>query len=233
MENDVADPTPVLKTTIDSRLTCAVCFKSVTLATHKRKKSPNNLQQITDIEKFKTRAVQWTNYEHEYSTVLERNDWSKSEIYVHKNCRSLFSKDTFMENKGVKILSFNNSDVDTTVFNESTSSSSLCSTMPRRSKRTSLGYTSSLDEKHCAICNKVQYDAKTRAALLLRTMNLKKHGDDLHETEKTLIEFPKIHKQKGTQYADDSERILFSLNTISTLLASDVAYHAKCYHTFR
>ena len=90
MENGIADPTPVLKTTIDSWLTCAVCFKSVTLATHKRKKSPNNLQKITDIEKFKTRAVQWTNYEHECSTVLERNDWSKSEIYVHKNCRSSF-----------------------------------------------------------------------------------------------------------------------------------------------
>ena len=42
MENEVADPTPVLKTTIDSRLTCTVCSKSVTLATHKRKKSPNN-----------------------------------------------------------------------------------------------------------------------------------------------------------------------------------------------
>ena len=87
---------PVLKTTIDSRLTFAVCFKSVTLATHKRKKSPNNLQQITDIENFKTKAVQWTNYEHEYSTVLERNDWSKSEIYVHKNYRSSFFKDTFL-----------------------------------------------------------------------------------------------------------------------------------------
>ena len=54
MENDIATPTPVLKTTIDSWLTCTVCFKHVTLATHKRKKSPNNLQQITDIEKFKT-----------------------------------------------------------------------------------------------------------------------------------------------------------------------------------
>ena len=43
MENDVADPTPVLKTTIDSRLTCAACFKSITLAIRKGKKSPNNL----------------------------------------------------------------------------------------------------------------------------------------------------------------------------------------------
>ena len=234
MENDVADPTPVLKTRIDSRLTCAVCFKSVTLATHKRKKSPNKLQQTTDIEKFKTRAVQWTNYEHEYSTILERNDWTKLEIYVYQNCRSSFFKDTFMENKDVKILSFDNSDVDTTVFNESTSSSSsICSTMPKRSKRTSLGYTSSLDEKHCVICNKVQYDAKTRAPLPLRTKDLKKHGDDLHGDEKTLIEFAKIHKEKGTKYADAGERILLSLNTISTLFASDVAYHAKCYHTFR
>ena len=70
IENDVVDPTPVLKTTTDSRLTCTVCFKSVTLATHKRKKLPNNLQQITDIEKFKTRAIQWTNYEHEYTQFL-------------------------------------------------------------------------------------------------------------------------------------------------------------------
>ena len=105
--------------------------------------------------------------------------------------------------------------------------------MPKRSKRTSLGYTSSLDEKHCVICNKVQYDAKTRASLLLWTMDLKNHGDDLHETEKTLIEFPKIHKEKGTKYADAGERIFLSLNTISTLFAADVAYHAKCYHTFR
>ena len=50
-----------------------------------------------------------------------------------------------MENKDVKILSFDNSDVDTTVFNESTSSSSICSTMPRWSKRTSVGYISSLE----------------------------------------------------------------------------------------
>ena len=136
-----------------------------------------------------------------------------------------------MENKDVKILSFDNSDVDTTVFNESTSSSSICSTMPRRSKRTSLGYTSSLDEKHCVIYSKVQYDA--RAPLPLRTTDLKKHGVDLHEAEKTLIEFAKIHKEKGTKYADAGERIILSLNTISTLFAADVAYHGKCYHTFR
>ena len=140
MENNVADLTSVLKTTTDSWLTCAVCFKSVTLTTHKRKKSPNNLQQIIDIQKFKTRAVKWTNYEHEYSRVLERNDWNKSEIYIHKNCRSSFFLDTFMENKDVKILSIDNLHVYTIVFNESTlSSSSICSTMPRRSKRTSLG----------------------------------------------------------------------------------------------
>ena len=87
MENDVTDPTPVLKTTIDSQLISAVCFKCVTLAPHKQKKLPTNLQQITDIETFKTRAVQWTNYKQEHSTVLERNDWSKSEIYLHKICR--------------------------------------------------------------------------------------------------------------------------------------------------
>ena len=101
-----------------------------------------------------------------------------------------------MENKDVNIFSFDNSDVDTTVFSESTSSS-ICSTMPRRSKRTSLGYTSSLNEKHCVICNKVQYDAKTQAPLPLWTMDLKRHGDDLYETKKTLIEFAKIHKEKG------------------------------------
>ena len=64
-------------------------------------------------------------------------------------------------------------------------------------------------------------------------MDLKKHGDDLHEAEKSSIEFPKIHKEKGTEYADAGERILLSLNTTSTLFAADVAYHAKCYHTFR
>ena len=96
-----------------------------------------------------------------------------------------FFKDTFMQNKDVKILSFDNSDVDTTVFSESTSLSSISSAMPRRSKRTSLGYTSSLDEKHCVICNKVQDDAKTWAPLPLRTMDLKKHGDDLHEAKKS------------------------------------------------
>ena len=147
MENDVADPNPVLKTTIGSWLTRAVCLKSVTVATYKRKRSPHNLQQITDIETFKTRAVQWINYEHEYSTVLERNDWRKSEIYTHKNCKPSFFKDTVMGNKDVTILSFDNLDVDTTVSNESISSSSspsIFSTMPRRSKVISLGYPSSL-----------------------------------------------------------------------------------------
>ena len=33
-------------------------------------------------------------------------------------------------------------------------------------------------------------------------MDLKKHGDDLHEAEKTLTGFAKIHKEKGTKYAD-------------------------------
>ena len=63
-----------------------------------------------------------------------------------------------MENKDVKILSFDNSDVDATAFNESksSSSSSICTTMSRGSKRTSLSYTSSLDEKHSVIFNKVQ-----------------------------------------------------------------------------
>ena len=62
-----------------------------------------------------------------------------------------------MENKDVKILSFDNSDVDATAFNESKSSSlSICTTMSRGSKRTSLSYTSSLDEKHSVIFNKVQ-----------------------------------------------------------------------------
>ena len=50
---------------------------------------------------------------------------------------------------------------------------------------------------------------------------------------KKLIEFSKIHKEKETKYADAGERILLLLNTISTLFAADVAYHAKCYHTFR
>ena len=164
MENNVADLTPVLKTTTDSWLTCAVCFKSITLTTYKRKKSPNNLQQIIDIQKFKTRDVQWTNYEHEYSKVFERNDWNKSEIYVHKNCRSSFFQDTFMENKDVKILSIDNSHVYTTVFNES--SSSICSTMPRRSKRTSLGETFSLDEKHCVIATRSSTTLRLRCHFL-------------------------------------------------------------------
>ena len=132
-----------------------------------------------------------------------------------------------MENKDVNIFSFDNSDVDTTVFSESTSSS-ICSKMPRRSKRTSLGYTSSLNEKHCVICNKVQYDAKTQAPLPLWTTDLKRHGDDLYETKKTLIEFAKIHKEKGSKYADAGEHILLLLNTVSTLFAADVAYHAEC-----
>ena len=151
------------------------------------------------------------------------------------NCKSSFFKDTVLGNKDVKILSFDNLDVDTTVSNESISSPSpsICSIMPGRSKVISLGYTSSLDEKYCVICNKVQYKATTRAPLLLRTLDLKKHGDDLNEAEKTSIEFANIHKEKGTKYADAGERILLSLNTISAFFPTDAAFHAKCYHTFR
>ena len=90
-----------------------------------------------------------------------------------------------------------------------------------------------LDEKYSVICNKVQYDAKTQTQLPLWTMDLKKHRDDLHEVEKTFIEFAKIHKEKENNYADVGERILLLLNKVSTFFAADVAYHAKCYHTFR
>ena len=64
-------------------------------------------------------------------------------------------------------------------------------------------------------------------------MDLRKHRDDLHEAKKTLNEFSKIQKERGTKYFDAGESILLSLNIILTLFAAEVAYHAKCYPTFR
>ena len=85
----------------------------------------------------------------------------------------------------------------------------------------------------CVICNKVQYNATTRVPLLLQTLDLKKHGDDLNGAEKSSIEFANIHKEKGTKYADAGKRILLSLNTISAFLPTDATFHTKCYHIFR
>ena len=81
------------------RITCAVCFKSSSSKNIKRA----GLHKITDIEKFKQTAASWQNYEHDYSTVYSKHDWTNVTIlYIHNNCRN-FNRDTYMMNQPLKV----------------------------------------------------------------------------------------------------------------------------------
>ena len=78
---------PVLKTSPlleKGRVSCCICFTGSTQKNYKRK----NFQKITDVDTFKQKALEWTNYEHKYSAIYENVDWSPNTVlHAHKNCK--------------------------------------------------------------------------------------------------------------------------------------------------
>ena len=93
---------PILRTlyVVKGRITCAVCFKSTTTKNMKR----DGLQKITDVETFKQTAESWQIYEHDFSAVYSKHDWTNIKtLYIHESCRE-FNRPTYMRKLRKRIL---------------------------------------------------------------------------------------------------------------------------------
>ena len=54
------------------------------------------MQEVKDVAKLKARAELWTEYEHEYSSIFAKVDWTSKSLHVHKNCRATFLRESVM-----------------------------------------------------------------------------------------------------------------------------------------
>ena len=214
---------PVLRTapTVASgRFTCIVCFQSC--ARNKRKSK--DMQDVTDVEKFKSRAELWTNYEHDYSSVLSKVDWTSKSLNVHKNCRSAFFKEAVMSRQ--KKIS-----TETAEDPEELPDLDEAPQSTRRSSRHQQAYSSTLDSASCIICRKTKYDSTTRNKIPVSTMDRKRTESTLHEIERTMIEFASIHSKHQTNFVSAAERIHLILGNQS-LFSANVGFHRCCYSSF-
>ena len=81
---------PVLRTCHVSkgRFLCAICFDSVSLKNKKRDK----VHKRKNKDDFLKTAQLWTEYEHEYASVLAKHKPSSSQkLYYHHRCRPFFN----------------------------------------------------------------------------------------------------------------------------------------------
>ena len=88
---------------IVSHVLCGICFAGSSKKHMKR----SNIEEIKDLAKFKMFAINWMQYEHEYSSVYNKHDWSsievsKKRLYAHKNCKGKFLKHIFMSGQKLK-----------------------------------------------------------------------------------------------------------------------------------
>ena len=95
------------------KVLCGICFAGSSKKHMKR----SNIEEIKDLAKFKMFAINWMQYEHEYSSVYNKHVWSsievsKKHLYAHKNCRGKFLKHTFMSGQKLKNIE-TEMDVDT------------------------------------------------------------------------------------------------------------------------
>ena len=85
---------PLLKTSHSAergRQLCIICFSGALGKNAKRA----GLQKINNIESYKAKALEWTEYEHSYSNIYKSVDWGKKgDFYAHKSCKSSFNKTT-------------------------------------------------------------------------------------------------------------------------------------------
>ena len=161
-----------------------------------------NLQKITDINSYQQRALLWTKYEHSYSKVYKTVDWGKRrEFYVHKSCKSLFCKDTYM-----------NSQLEKSEESKVQDSASWCThtvnnsddkydqhNQTRRGTRQKFTYQSFREESKWIICAAVKKDAHGKVDPV-QTMTFRETDDSLHLDEKQLKEFAQIHVENGTKF---------------------------------
>ena len=108
------------------------------------------MQEISDRDKFKARAELWTAYDHKYSLVDSKVDWSLKALYVHKNCRTDFFKESLMSRQRLKCSNEAQMDDDQQPCSSATDSTEQPCEV-RKSSRHEQTYSSSLDDAKCII----------------------------------------------------------------------------------
>ena len=168
-EGSSKDIEPVLRTapTIASgRFTCIVCFES---CTRKRKKA-QDMQEVKDVAKLKARAELWTEYEHEYSSIFSKVNWTSKSLHVHKNCRTTFLKESVMSRQQKKTLTDNEIVIGDVSDNAEIG---IEQTPRRKSSHFDHAYSSSLSSPTCIFCCAANYDS-TGSEISVSTMNRKR-----------------------------------------------------------
>ena len=210
------------------------CFSGAARKNAKRA----NLQKIRNIELYKERAFKWTSYEHAYSKLHEAKDWEKkNEFYVHKSCKGLFCKDSFMMSHTEKpcctneVVDFDDTNSDTQSAQSAKyyyeNQVQLC-----RSTRQQFTYQYFQEESKCIICTEVKKDNHGKV-IPVKTMTFRSKYDKEHLAEEQLKELAKIHVANCTKFQDAENRILLNSLIISSLFSANVGYQKSCYQTSR
>ena len=197
------------------RILCQICFTGCLKKNVKR----NKFEKITNLANFKAFAERWKMCDHMYNKVHSLVDWNNTDVKMaHKACKGNFFKESYLSSQhkledvpesttSSIVLLINDTEEDMTMTEPRQTSS-------RRSLWQSCTYISSLEDRKCIICNEIKY-AKGRVVPLLN-ITLRKRGDDMHEAEKTLREFAKIHLESNNEtYKDSAHRILLTTNVSS------------------
>ena len=211
------------------RVYCDICDNNWSNKTHKKKKQVF----VADKEKVKARAKQWNQYDHEYSKVFNKVDWSQPSITQCDSCRRQFHSDSFMGSQEKQV-----EESTSTVTSPITTPTLVAASdaVPARySSRKRCSYDTKRDveeEKKCIICKTTKKDGKGRN-IPVTLITLRDAKDNDHVAEKTLLEFAKIHVKHNTIYKEAAERILL-VKTTKSLFNADVGYHKEqCYASFR
>ena len=84
---------PVLRTcgnhVSTGRIICAVCFDSIAA----KKKRKSNFHEVKNNEEFLKTAKSWTEYDHDFASVLDKHDPATTKtLYYHHKCQQFFDE---------------------------------------------------------------------------------------------------------------------------------------------
>ena len=214
------------------RRICIICFAGASVKNAKRAK----LEKIKDIKSYEERALEWTNYEHEYNKIYKTVDWRKSgEFHAHTKCKGIFNKVSFMTSQTKKIVTVTEVEQEKDDHDPNlTIDIPNVIEEPRRSSRVKFSYQSNQEDLQCIICVGIKKDNKGEV-IPVKSMTFSKEDithDKEHLVEKILKEFAEIHVKKETKFKEAGERILLNAK-IKSLFASNSGYHMQCYRSFR
>ena len=187
------------------------------------------MQEVKDVAKLKASAELWTEYKHEYSSIFSKVNWTSKSLHMHNNCRTTFLKESVMSRQQKKTLTDNEIVIGDVSGNADIG---IEQTQRRKSSRFDQAYSSSLSSPTCIFCCAAKYDS-TRSKISVSTMDRKREDSNLHEVEKTMIQFAEIHLRKNTPtHFGAAERIYLMMGTTGTLFDANVGFHQCCYKSF-